>query len=64
MVARERFEVLPDLAGGWMVWDKQLDAPAIFSQITLDGLSAREAKSLTALLNAQWRALRVFRQAS
>ncbi|MDR7033973.1 hypothetical protein J2X35_002676 [Mesorhizobium sp. BE184] len=55
---------MPDLAGGWMVWDKQLDAPAIFSQITLDGLSAREAKSLTALLNAQWRALRVFRQAS
>lgn len=64
MATRERFEVLPDLAGGWMVWDKQLDAPAIFSQITLDGLSTREAKSLTALLNAQWRALRVFRQAS
>lgn len=47
-----------------MVWDKQLDAPTVFSQITLDGLSEREAKSLTALLNAQWRALRVFRQAS
>jgi hypothetical protein len=46
-----RFERLVDPCGNWTVWDGQGDIPATYQGQVLSGLTANDARKLTALLN-------------
>jgi hypothetical protein len=60
----ERYTAFSDPIGNWMVWDTELEMPAVCCEVTLAGLSKKEAHSMALLLNAQWQSEEKLRRAS
>jgi hypothetical protein len=46
-----RFDIRPDESGGWTIFDRQTDRPAVIEGYVSIGLPFREADDLVDLLN-------------